>query len=79
MNGLKMRHLLAIPLIVFVVTACATRCAELQPAASRLIHVPDLMKAHQDQADFEALQREREMERMSDKERARGIVYEPDR
>lgn len=41
-----MRHLLAIPLIVFLVIGMATRCTELQPAANRLVHVPDLMKAH---------------------------------
>ena len=47
-----MRHLLAILLIVFLITGMATRCTELQPAANRLVHVPDLMKAHQDSADY---------------------------
>lgn len=79
MNGLRMRHLLAIPLIVFLITGMATRCTELQPAANRLVHVPDLMKAHQDLADYETAKRALEMERMSDKELARGIVYEPNR
>ena len=79
MNNLKLRHLAAIPLIVFFVTACATRCTELQPAAGKGISAAALMKEKQDMADFEALQREREMERMSDKELARGIVYEPNR
>ena len=52
MNGLRMRHLLAIPLIVFLITSMATRFTELQPAVNRLVHVPDLMKAHQDSADY---------------------------
>ena len=51
MNGLKMRHLLAIPLIVLLIISIAARCTELKPAADRLVHVPDLMKAHQDSAD----------------------------
>ena len=52
MNGLKMRHLLAIPLIVLLITSMTTRCTELKPAANRLVNVPDLMKAHQDSADY---------------------------
>ena len=27
------------------------------PAANRLVHVPDLMKAHQDSADYETAKR----------------------
>ena len=55
-----MRHLLAILLIVFLITGMATRCTELQPAANRLVHVPDLMKAHQDSADKRTLEMLRE-------------------
>ena len=57
MNGLRMRHLLAIPMIVFLITIIATRCTELKPAANRLVNVPDLMKAHQDSADYETAKR----------------------
>ena len=31
------------------------------PAANRLVHVPDLMKAHQDSADYETDKRALEM------------------
>lgn len=79
MNTLKLRHLLYPVLIVAAVTACANRCTEPAPALSLYQHetaAQRLMREKQDAADFAALQAEKAYERMSDKEKMRGVVYE---
>lgn len=79
MDNLKMRHLLTIPAIVIAVTACANRCTEPVPARSLYQNETGrqrLMWEKQDEADFAVLQAEKAYERMSDKERMKGVVYE---
>ena len=79
MDNLKIRHLLAIPAIVIAVTACANRCTEPVPARSLYQNETGrqrLMREKQDEADFAVLQAEKTYERMSDKERMKGVVYE---
>ena len=79
MENLKMRHLLAIPAIVIAVTACANRCPEPVPAWSLYQNETSqqgLMREQQNAADFAVLQAEKAYERMSDKERMKGVVYE---
>ena len=79
MDNLKIRHLLAIPAIVIVVTACANRCTDPVPARSLYQNETArqrMMREKQDEADFAVLQAEKAYERMSDKERMKGVVYE---
>lgn len=79
MENLRMRHLLAIQTIVFIVAACANRCSEPVPAREFFKQETSqqrLMREKQDFADYAALQMEKLYERMSDEERMNGGVYE---
>lgn len=79
MQNIKLRHVLMIPAIVIVVTACANRCTEPKPAYGIYQNETPEQRAvreQQDLADYAVLQLEKAYERMSDNERMRGVVYE---
>lgn len=72
--NVQLRYLVIAPAIAIFISVCAGSC---QPVYQPVSDAARLMKEKQDMADFEALQKEREVERMSDQEILKGVVYEP--